>query len=70
MTNTLDLATYKMMNQFYKLQENKAALVFIIVLIILLVFAYDFYCTSNGMNFAGEQNVKKTGASYKIGCYT
>lgn len=69
MTNMLDLAAYKMLNQFYKLQENKGALTFVFVLIILLIFAYAFYCTSKGFNFAGEQKVSKVGTSYKIGCW-
>ena len=66
MTKIIDSVSFNLINQYYKLQENKGALVFVFVLIILLVFAYAFYCTSKGYNYAGS--VTKSGANYKIAC--
>ncbi|ATZ03843.1 hypothetical protein SSUR61_0429 [Streptococcus suis R61] len=53
-------------DKYNKIVRNHA-LIWIFVLLIVLYFAYAYYCTSRGYTFSGMANFFNGGVS--IGCY-
>lgn len=63
--NLLVLQTY-LENRYHYFVKNKSPIIWIVVLIAAVAFAYAFYCTSRGYSFTGQ--VRFAPPLLKIGC--
>ncbi|GAA2966351.1 hypothetical protein [Ligilactobacillus murinus] len=52
--------------KYHAVVKNKSPIIWIVVLVVALMFAYAFYCTSRGYSFTGQ--IKFSAPFVKIGC--
>lgn len=53
-------------NRYRYFIKNKSPIIWIVIAVVALVFAYAFYCTSRGYSFTGQ--IRFAFPFVKIGC--